>query len=123
MARKQQSKGNASATLNHVITELLNLDVEPALAKNCAEQVVVSSLEEMDIPSLVKEAYKLALQGGQVQGSKSKTSTRKTKPKPEYLENDIRLIAANAKKNQTSAYEGLKTAGIIKDNLVQQFIN
>jgi hypothetical protein len=120
LARKQQSMGGGSAALRHVILELLELDVEPALAKECAEKIVASSEKDADIPSLVKEAYTLALQGGQVKDGKAATSQQKTKPKPQYQENDIRLIVENAQKNQSSAYEALKLAGIIKDHLVQQ---
>jgi NACalpha-BTF3-like transcription factor len=120
LARKQQSIGMGSAVLRHVIIELLKLDVEPALAKECAEKVVASGEKDADIPSLVKAAYTLALQGGQVKEGKAATSQQKTKSKPQYQENDIRLIVENAQKNQSSAYEALKSAGIIKDYLVRQ---
>lgn len=122
LARKQQSHGNVSAKLRHLILELMQLDVEPILAKECAEKVVASSGEEADIVSLVKEAYTIALQGGQISEGATKTSTRKTKPKPKYQGNDIREIVENAKKKKISPYENLKSAGIIKDP-VQDFIN
>lgn len=132
LARKQQNNGHLSATQRHVILELLALGIEPAKAKECAEQVVISSEEETDIPSLVKQAYALAL-GGKIQettatttkvsNQKSKaTSTHKPKAKPKYQENDIRQIVENAKKNETTAYEGLKSANIIK-NPVEDFIS
>lgn len=132
LARKQQTNGRLLTTQRHVILKLLELDVEPITAKECAEQVVISSEEETDIPSLVKQAYALAL-GGKIQettattakvnNQKSKTnSTRKAKAKPKYQENDIRQIVENAKKNETAAYEGLKSANIIK-NPVEDFIS
>jgi hypothetical protein len=122
LARKQQSKENVSPKLNYVILELLNLQVEPAKAKECAERVIASSGEDIDIPSMVKQAYTLALQGGQVNKGATKTTTRKTKPKPNYQGNDIRQIVENAKKNKVSAYQDLKSAQIIKDP-VQDFMN
>lgn len=122
LARKQQSKENVSPKLNYVILELLNLQVEPAKAKECAERVIASSGEDIDIPSMVKQAYTFALQGGQVNEAATKTTTRKTKPKPKYQENDIRQIVENAKKNKVSAYQDLKSAQIIKDP-VQDFMN
>lgn len=131
LARKQQNNGHLLATQRHVILKLLELDVEPITAKECAEQVVISSQEDTNIPSLVKQAYALAL-GGKIQettttakvsNQKSKaTSTRKPKAKPKYQENDIRQIVENAKKNETTAYEGLKSANIIK-NPVEDFIS
>ncbi len=69
---------------------------------------------------MVQQAYALAL-GGQIQQTTAKVRTRKPKPKPKYQENDIRQTAENAKKNKTTAYEGLKSTGIIKDP-VQDFI-
>ncbi len=122
LARKQQSLGRGSAMLHHIILELLNLEIEPSLAKKCAEKVVTSGEKDVDIPLLVKAAYTLALQGVQVQVKEGKASAsqQKIQSKPQYEENDIRLIVENAQKNQSSAYEALKSAGIIKDYLVQQ---
>lgn len=122
MARKQQSQQKISPKLNHVILELLDLGVEPAKAKECAEKVIALSEADIDIPIIVKEAYSLALQGGQVDQGTTQISKRRTKRQPKYQENDMRLLVENAKKNQTSAYKDLKTAGIIKDPL-EDFIN
>lgn len=120
LARKQQSMGIGSAALRHIIIELLKLDVEPALAKDCAERILASDEKHDDIPSLVKAAYTLALQGIPIKEGNASGSQQKTKLKPQYQDNDIRLIVENAQKNQSSAYEALKSAGIIKDYLVQQ---
>lgn len=121
LAQKQQSRGNVSAILSHVILKLMDLDVEPALAKDCAEKVVAAKDEDTDIPLLVKEAYTLALQGEQVKENQTKPSKRKTKPKPKYKENDIRLLVENAKKDEKPAYVYLEAAGVIK-NPVEDFI-
>ncbi len=122
LARKQQNQPKVSPKLNYVILELLNLEVEPVQAKECAEQVIVSSEEDADVPSLVKKAYALALQGGQIKESLTKTSNKKAKLKPKYQKNDIRQIVENAKKEKKLAYDDLKLAGIIK-NPVEDFIN
>ena len=121
LAQKQQSRGNISATLSHVILKLMELDVEPALAKECAEKVVASKDEDTDIPSLVKEVYTLALQGGKFKENQTKPNQRKTKSKPKYKDNDIRLLVENAKKDKKPAYVHLEEAGIIK-NPVEDFI-
>ena len=120
LARKKQGN-TVSPKLNYVIIELLNLDVEASTAKECAEIVVASNEDDEDITSLVKKAYTLALSGGQSQVSPTKTTTSKTKVKPKYQTDDMRQIVEKAKKDQTSAYEDLKSLGIIKDP-VQDFI-
>lgn len=121
LARKQQSRGNQSAILRHVIGELVKSHVELSIAKECAEKVV-NSEEDTDIPLLIREAYILALEGELIKKDTAKKNIRKTKSKPKYQSNDIRQIAENAKKKQTSAYEDLEVAGIIKDPL-QEFID
>jgi hypothetical protein len=121
LARKQQNQQTVSPKLNHIIIELLNLDIKPAKAKECAEKVVNLSDEDADIPSLLQKAYGLAL-GGEVTETTAKASHHKPKAKPKYQENDIRQIAENAKKNKTTAYEGLKLTQIIK-NPVKDFIS
>ncbi|MBN3960027.1 hypothetical protein [Nostoc sp. NMS8] len=61
LARSSQRMDHISATLRHVIMELINLDVPPATAKSCAEKVVAYHGEDADKKVLIKEAYKLAL--------------------------------------------------------------
>ncbi|MDZ8064919.1 MAG: ATP-binding protein [Nostoc sp. DedQUE08] len=120
LGRKQQNRGNQSVKLRHIIVELVKLDVEPSVAKECAEKVFAINEDNADIPSLVKEAYIYALQGEPVKKGTAKTNIRKTKPK--YQSNDIRQIVENAKNKKIPAYQDLKTADIIK-NPLQDFIN
>lgn len=122
LARSSQRMGHISATLRHVIIELINLDVPPATAKSCAEKVVASHEEDADKKVLIKEAYKLALQCGNISTEPVQHQERKIKLQPKYQENDIRAIVENAKKNQTPACEDLKALGIIKDPLKDFFI-
>ncbi len=120
LARKQQNRGNQSVKLRHIIVELVKLDVEPSVAKECAEKVLAINEDNADIPVLVKEAYIYALQGEPVKKGTAKTNIRKTKPK--YQSNDIRQIVENAKNKKIPAYQDLKAADIIK-NPLQDFIN
>lgn len=120
LARKKQSN-IVSPKLNHIILELLKLDIEASKAKECAEIVIASDEDDEAIQSLVNKAYSLALGGGQLQDNSAKTSKPQTKSQPKYTTNDMRKIVEEAKKNKTSAYEGLKSIGIIKDP-VQDFI-
>jgi NACalpha-BTF3-like transcription factor len=121
LARKQQSSTYISATLRHVIVELMNLDVSPNQAKECAQSVVATLGEDAPVSSLIKEAYKLALQGSSVKSERGTNRKRKTKNLPTYQAHDIRLIVEQAQKNQTPACLDLKAAGIIKDP-VQDFL-
>jgi hypothetical protein len=61
------------------------------------------------------------LQGGKFKENQTKPIQRKTKTKPKYKDNDIRLLVENAKKAEKPAYVYLESAGIIKDP-VQDFI-
>ena len=120
LARTQQNGSRySSATLRNVILELLELDIEPGVAKQCAERVADSNSKDVSIPLLVKEAYSLALQGSSMNMEKNK---RVAKSKFKYSDDDIRGIVESAKKSQTSAYEALKLAGVIRDNPVQEFL-
>ena len=122
LARKQHNSNYLSPTLRHVILELLKLEIEPTLAKECAQTVLEASNDNEDISKLVKEAYTLALQGGKVHKEVKKSKTKKRKRKPQYQDQDVRMIVEKAKENKTAAYEALKVEGVIQDNLVQQFI-
>ena len=122
LARKQQSSAHISATLRHVIVELMNLDVSPNQAKECAQSVVAILGEDAPVSSLIKEAYKLALQGLSVKSECGTNRKRKIKNLPTYQAHDIRLIVEQAQKNQTPACLDLKAAGIIKDP-VQDFLS
>jgi hypothetical protein len=119
-ARQQQKQAeNASATLRHIILELLNLEVEPpALAKICAEKVLASSTGNTDIPSLVKQAYKLALEG--LPSKESKTVSKPTHLKPNFEQGDLRLIVENAQKTGISEFEALKAEGVF--DIVQRLV-
>lgn len=111
-ARQQQKQAeNASATLRHIILELLKLEVKPpALAKICAEKVLASSTDYTDIPSLVEKAYILALEG--LPSKESKTVKKQTNLKPNFESEDLRLIVDNAQKTEISAFEALEAEGV-----------
>lgn len=122
LARTQQKQSKySSEILRHVIRELLELDVEPFLAKECAEKALDSCDDKENIPALVKAAYTFALQGNLAKSEPAKNK-RKTKAKPKYPEGDIRGIVASAKKEKIPAYEALKRAGAIKDDPLREFL-
>lgn len=122
LARAQQKQSKySSEILSYVILELLKLNVEPILAKECTEKALDSCSDKENIPDLVKTAYTFALQGNLVKAEPAK-SKRGAKAKSEYQEGDIRGIVASAKKEKIPAYEALKRAGAIKDNPVEEFL-
>jgi hypothetical protein len=61
--KQLQDRKIDSNLLRATIAELIELDVSPHLAKECAEQVITNSKSESDISVLVKQAYKLSLVG------------------------------------------------------------
>jgi NACalpha-BTF3-like transcription factor len=101
--------------------ELLGLDIEPTLAKHCAE-MVVDPKNEKDFPVLVKEAYELALRGEKSPATSTKPEKTK-KAKAKYTEGDIRQIVDEAKKDKISAYEALQKAGIVRDATIEDFLS
>ncbi|MDJ0742538.1 MAG: ATP-binding protein [Xenococcaceae cyanobacterium MO_167.B27] len=126
LARKQQEQ--KSPILSTVILQLIQeLDVEPLFAKQCAEKVFNPKDKNHNISSLVKQAYALVLQGGgattttNIKETQSK-KTNKVKLEPQYQENDMRLIVAEAQKKGISAHDALKQAGFIR-NPIDDFIN
>lgn len=113
--RNNKQSATMSPLLKQVIVELLELEVEPALAKRLGERMVNEYPEEIDIAKLVNQGYKIALQG-EAFDSKPKKTKSKGKLNPNYTENDMRKILEEAKRNQSPVYEPLVEANIIKDN-------
>ena len=125
MRRMRRNKKHSSAMsplLKQVIVELLELEVEPTLAKGLGERVVRENPQETEVAKLVNQAYKIALQGEAFKGSKPRKTKQKGKLNPNYLENDLRKILESAKNSQIPVYEPLVEANIIKDNPEADFL-
>ena len=125
LARKQQEQ--QSPILSTVILKLIQeLKVNALIAKQCAEKVFDPKKKQHDVQSLVNEAYALSLQGGVTASidvvTKNQKKSKKVKLEPKYLENDMRLIVAEAQENGISAHDALKQAGFIR-NPIDDFIN
>jgi hypothetical protein len=109
-----------TAEIRLVIIELLDLGVEPAIAKVCAEKAMADSEDKSDISSLTKLAYKLALQTEPIVETeptqKSEKLQQQQKVKPIYGDMDMRLVADQATKNKMTVYEAWIAAGLIRDN-------
>ncbi len=120
IVRRQQGSTNISATLKQVILGLVQLDIEPAMAKHCAERALAARTGEPDVTLLVKEAYKFVLQDGQSQEAErvvdvtTRTDRKRTRTKVDLQPDDLRSIVAQGQQNQLSGYEVLKARGFIK---------
>lgn len=112
---------NLPAILKEVIFMLVSeLDVEPVLAKRCAEEALASTAVDADVPSLVKSAYQLALQNGRSEPVQRKTTKRK-QTKPVWQTDDLRFLVENGLRDQKSGYEALNEQELIKDP-VEEFL-
>lgn len=112
--RQQRSSEKSSAVTNYVLLELIKLDIEPALAKMCAEKVVDSNPEGTEVQALVKDAMILALEGKVHMGGK-KVNKQQTKPlTPTYVPADLRVIGMRAKEAGISVFDGLKASGVFE---------
>ncbi len=125
LAGKQQEQ--QSPILSTVILKLIQeLNVDALLAKQCAEKVFDPKKKQHNVQALINEAYALSLQS---EGSASieiekgnRKKSKKAKLEPQYQENDMRLIVAQAEENGISAHDALKQAGFIR-NPIDDFIN
>jgi AAA domain len=114
-----------SNLLRATIAELLDLDVSPHVAKECAEQVITDNKSELNIANLVAQAYKLSLTGSTRNTSvlvKSKSQVKTKKIEPVYQKDDLRQIVAKAIESNIPAYEEIKSVGLICDP-VAEYIN
>lgn len=121
VVRQQQASENISTFLKQVILGLIQLDVEPAVAKRCAELVLAKRTGEPNVTLLVKEAYKLVLQSGveqqlpeRVVSITAKKESLQSRTKTNLHPDDLRCIVSEGEKNQLSGYESLKVKGFIK---------
>jgi hypothetical protein len=111
--------------LRATISELLDLEVPPHVAKECAEQTIANNNSEKNLDFLVSQAYKLSLVGSTEKSStfaKLRSQPRKKKTEPAYQTDDLRQIIEKAILNNTSAYEDIKSVGLISDP-VAEYVN
>jgi hypothetical protein len=123
--KQLQDRKIDSNLLRATISELLDLDVSPHLAKECAEQIITNNKAEADISVLVKQAYKFSLVGSTGHTSalvKQQHQPKKKKVEPAYQKDDLRQIVAKAIESNVSAYEEIKSVGLICDP-VAEYIN
>lgn len=119
-ALRHPSQVDVPTNLQQVILGLMELDVEPSLAKSFATRVLASDSGNTSVPLLIKEAYQLVLKEGIVSKNKAVT-VKQNSPKTKLTKDDLRLIVSAAKKNQMSGYEALLSEGFIKTP-IQEFL-
>lgn len=121
----EQHSTDAPSLLKEVILQLMNLDLSPSMAKLHAERVIAARKQNATVAELTTEAYKAALNEGLTKLEKPVIKADKPKFKDtrskSYINGDLRLIVAEAKKNKYSAYQALKNNGVIKSP-IQDFL-
>jgi NACalpha-BTF3-like transcription factor len=117
-SRTTQSHTDVPSLLREVILQLMSLDLPPALAKFHAEQAVAIRTPDMTVADLARKAYEAALKEGLTPQKKPEAKEQKAADKQvlnkSYIQGDLRLIVAEAKKNKSSAYQALINCGVIK---------
>lgn len=117
-SRTAQSPTDIPSLLREVILQLMSLDLPPALAKLHAEKVVAAREPDTTVADLTSKAYETALKEGLTPQEQPETKEQKAAPKQvrskSYIQGDLRLIVAEAKKNKSSAYQALMNHGILK---------
>ena len=115
-------RGNSLPGLNEIILELLDLKVPLMAAQQLAEKVYAEQETGDTLTALVEKAFRLSLTDyaadaiGEAVVKEKKTFKKQSK---KYIQGDLRLIVADAKKSQKTAYNGLKDAGVIKSPLLE----
>lgn len=124
-ARERISRGNRSDSLpglNEITINLLDLKVPMMTAQQLAEKVYSEQQPGDSLTVLVERAFRLSLTEHAVESVKEPLIKEKKVPKmsrQKYIQGDLRLIAADAKKSQKPTYVGLKDADIIKSPLLE----
>lgn len=117
-SQSAQHPADAPSLLKQIILQLMSLELSPAMAKFHAERVVATRKPGAAVADLTTEAYAAALNEGLPLQENSAAEKQEAKPKEpkskNYAHGDLRLIVAEAKKSESSAYQGLKNHGVIK---------
>lgn len=124
-ARERISKerqSNSPPGLNEIIINLIDLKVPMMTAQQLAGKVYAEQEPDDSLMTLVERAFRLSLTDHALETVKEPTvkemKTSKRSPR-KYIQGDLRLIVADAKKLQKPAYSGLKDAGVIKSPLLE----
>lgn len=106
--------------LNEIIIGLLDLKIPVITAQQLAEKVYAEQESGDTLASLIEKAFRLSLTdqpSSPINKHEVKPASKKLPKK--YIQGDLRLIVADAKKSQKPAYAGLKDAGVIKSPLLE----
>lgn len=118
----KERRANSLPGLNEIILGLLDLKVPMKTAQQLAEKVYAEQESGDTLAALIEKAFRLSLTDYTVAASKESSVKGKKiseKQSKRYIQDDLRLIVAEAKKSQKDAYNGLKDAGVIKSPLLE----
>ncbi|MCD9188954.1 MAG: ATP-binding protein [Pyrinomonadaceae bacterium] len=116
----KERRTNSLPGLNEIILGLLDAKVPMITAQQVSEKVYAEQKPGDTLAELIDRAFRLSLTD-YVTSKDSAINEKKTtkKQSKKYVQGDLRLIVADAKKAQRPAYSGLKDAGIIKSPLLE----
>ncbi|HEX8371080.1 MAG TPA: ATP-binding protein [Pyrinomonadaceae bacterium] len=116
----KERRANSLPGLNEIILGLLDLKVPLMTAQQVSEKVYAEQESGDTLAALIERAFRLSLTNyatAKVPAVKEKKTSKKQSKK--YIQGDLRLIVADAKKAERPAYSGLKDAGVIKSPLLE----
>lgn len=117
---ERKKKEETHDLLEQGVLKLLELNVEPNMAKKVVQQAINQFGPKSEVSTIVKEALKIIL----MKELENKLKTRKNLEEKAKIKNrnDLRFIVEEGRKNKLSAYESLKLAGVIKNPLDDEFL-
>lgn len=116
----KQKKLDNIELLQNAVLKLMEFGIEPELAKRTVQEVIKANNKETDVTKIIKESMILALRDD-IDKAEKKKSRKPAIINPKRDKNDLRLIVEEGRKQNKSAYEALKAAGVIS-NPVEEFI-
>lgn len=109
--KKLQSENDKDKVFQEVVLKLVDLKIDPNKAKNMTRNILKSFQGTVNVDNVFKEAMLLLLEQRSV---KSDTPKKRAVKSTKKDKDDLRVIIEKGRDESKSAYEALKTEGIIK---------
>lgn len=119
-ASHKQKELDKSELLQHAVIKLLEFGIESEIAKKAVNDVINTNNSNIDLSKLIKESMIIALKDD-IDKAEKKKNRKPTLINKNRDNNDLRVIVEEGRKQNMSAYQALKAAGVIS-NPVEEFI-
>ncbi|WP_244648347.1 hypothetical protein [Ruminiclostridium herbifermentans] len=106
-----QSENDKDKVFQEVVLRLVDLNIDHVKAKNMTRNILKSFQGTVNVDNVFKEAMLLLLEQRSIKSDVPKKRTAKSTKKDK---DDLRVIIEKGRDESKSAYEALKTEGIIK---------